>query len=209
MQFQLSNNRQPTNPQVAERLLYFQEHGAIQVADTFTAAGEDEAEFVFEGHRYIIAPRDDHYDRYVHALDTASAPFVKPDPDFSDNEVIVGVISRDARLLPQVMRSKQPKDGETLALVFKDMGRTIASIIKKSKVAPIAGSLALDRILVLRDESRVLLPPSVDFEQISDGTEDYLASQIEDQLLPVYEKFGGRALLQSFKVGLYDGDSRN
>lgn len=198
--------KKPTSHAVAEHLHYFEENGALPVTESFTVASEDEVEFIYKDHRYLMAPHDDHYDRYATVLMSAGVPYVKADPELSDDAVIVGEISRDARTLPQVMRSKQPKEGEILADVFLDMGHTIGSIIQTAKIAPTAGSLALDRVLVLREESRVLLPPSVDFEVANEHAADSVASSMEQQLLPRYEKFGGQTLLAAFKEGLYGVD---
>ena len=209
MSFTNPNFREPTNPEVSEYLHYFEANGAERVSDNFTVASPEEAEFIFDDHRYLMAPRDAHFKRYTEILKGSEAPFIGEAAEFSDEKIVVGEISRDARTLPQVMRSKQPNRGETLAAVFRDMGHTLGSIIDSSTFAPVAGSLALSRILVLRESSRVLLPPSVDFEVANDDSREKVVAHITKELLPVYEKFGGLVLLDAFKQGINYDDSRS
>lgn len=146
------NKRTPSDPEVANHLEFFVAHGAEPLADAFSVASHDEAEFVYEERRFLIAPQDEHYLRYASVLMRAKAHYVGADNNFTDLQVVVGEIPRDARTLPQVMRSKQPNSGETLAGVFNSMGSMFRSIVEKSGAAPVASTVSLKNILVLREK---------------------------------------------------------
>lgn len=190
------------NDPVATRVQDLLDHGAVPLNPAFTVATTDEAELVYNDHRLLVCENGEGYHTYVDVMDRAALPYVANNPALGSEEVVVGEVPRDARILSTLIRSVQPHNGEDVRDVFNILGRSVKQIIDNNQVVPSPDSLDLDRILVVRTNLSVLLVPPVDFTPVTDTSTAEISAAINKQLTPKYDRFGATALLASFRDGL-------
>jgi hypothetical protein len=198
-------NVAPLNPEVAAMRDTLLKHGAEAIDPAFATAGPDQAELIFANKRLLITPRDDEYATYAAVMQRAELPY--PTDTTGSPTVVIAEIPRDARTLPQVMRSKQPSGGRIIRDVFETVGQSLDRIMQAAQVSPAAGQVALRKMLILRSENEVMLMPPLAFVPVESGTKPALVDEMAAQLLPEYSRFGGEALLDAFKRGLKHGNN--
>src|SRR4051812_39070853 len=111
------------SPEVAARLYELMEAGAVPVEPSFSVASPEQAEIIFQDRRFLITPNDAVYQRYVAEMSAAGLRFVDDTSGLGNAEVVVGEITRNARAIPQVIRSRQPRTAKTLNEIFFALGR--------------------------------------------------------------------------------------
>ena len=188
--------------QVQDRLRGLTGQGAVPVEPTFSTAAEGQGDVVYQGRRFLVTPHDADYDTYVAALQGAGLPYVENDPTLGTEQVVVGEISRDARLLPQIRLSVQPESGLNSRDVFYMFGRAVNRVIAANNLAPRPEDVSLRRTMILRAQAEILLTPPIRFEPLSEGTVGNIVDNLHNELTSRYEKFGIDALMRAFTEGL-------
>lgn len=203
------NIEQMGNRQVRERVDWLVHMGAKEVDPAVTVAGFGQAEVIVEDERFFITPNDGSYARYVDVMTKAEIPFVENSPHLGDHDVVVGRIKRNARSIPQILRSKQPRGGEVIYGVFSRIGSELGEIAKTSGVVPAMGRIPLRQMLVLPAEAgKVLFTPPVEFSQAAANFEEELVVGMANELSPEFDRQSDLNLLRAFAEGLYDSTSR-
>ena len=193
------------NSEVEARIrLLTAEMGGRLVIPSFSAADRTQGDMIVSERRLFVTPNDHKYKKYVQVLAAAGMPHVKNDTEFGDQQVVVGEISRDARVLPLVIRSKpSTESGTTPRDVFRTLGARIGSLIVGQGIVPEypRGSV-LDRVLVLRREQEVMLLPGIQFIPVDDVNKDLVVTNVAQSLHRDYERFDTTPLIYAFKTGL-------
>lgn len=198
-----------SNPEVAARVVEMVQDGAALIEPSFSVASESQAEVIYKDRRYLITPNDDSYKHYVAEMEGSGLRYVKNDSELSTQDLVVGEITRTARAIPQVLRSAQPRGGQTIREVFYAIGGTFNILAQQRNVGPKVGFVILQKMLILRGENEIMIAPPVEFEPISEESKQKLIEGMQSQLLPDYANFGGAALLKAFEQGLNNDTLRN
>ncbi len=160
--------------------------GFIQKAEelhkSFSAAGEGQGDLVYQDHRLFVTPRDKSYEQYARIMQGAGLPHIVADPELSTEQVVVGKIPRDARVIPQIIRSMPSREGATPRDVFLVLGQHLGAMATSSQTLPDAHAFHIDRVLALRNEVDVLLPPPVSFCEASSESVEAIVETVNDQL---------------------------
>jgi hypothetical protein len=193
----------PYFEKVAAHVQELQKAGAVTTITPFNVASKEQADLVFGGRRFLVTANDEGYRRYAELLRNAGVPYVSPSERYSTEDVVVGAIPRDARTLPQIIRGHQSERGGLRSTdVFYLAGNTLGKIATAESAIPRAGDISLGKMLVIREEEKVLLVPPLHFEGVDAEGVTRVLEAVQDQLFPEYERFGAVALLQSFERGL-------
>jgi hypothetical protein len=202
----LTSSSTTPNHHVAMKLQELIDSGAQPVESAFSPGIPGQGDLVHQGRRLFITANDDEYQRYATILSRAGLPFIANDPVLGDEHVVVGEIDRDARLLSQIIRSRQPEGGPTRDDVFFALGSSVQRLIETGGVAPAAESLSVGRTLVLRARQQILFTPPLHFSPVTERTTPALMDAMARELAD-YARFGGAAMLNSFGRGLGHGGS--
>lgn len=201
-----STHQMFSSPELEALLRDLTAAGAVPVEDSFSVAGPNQAEVIFNQRRYLLTPKDETYARYVTEMSEAGLRYVSNDYELGNDSVVAGEISRTARAVPQVLRGNQPRRGQTINEVFYTIGRSLGILAQRRKLAPKAGVVVLQKILILRGENDIMITPPLEFEPVAEFTKQTLIEGMHSQLFPEYARFGATALITSFEKGL-DNDS--
>lgn len=191
---------------VQERVDELINNGAIPVEAAFSPTVVGQGDLVYHGRRFLITPNDEAYRLYAATLERAGLPHVVNDPELGDADVVVGEISRDARVLEQVMLSVQSESGMNSRDAFRMFGQAIRRIIAADNVVPRVEDLSAKRAMILRAQAEVLLTPPLLLEPASDEAMRRLVDNLGNELVTQYGKFGAHALGIAFKEGLDNVD---
>lgn len=191
-----------TNEQVLDRYYDLASQGAVVVEASFSVAGQGRADVIYDGRRLLITPNDEDYATYADVMQRSGLPYVANDSGLGDESVVVGLLPRDVRSFPKVMRGLQADGGVNAVSLFFEAGRSIDHMINIAKVAPAIADISISRTLVLRDRGEVLWVPPIQFETVDEETKNDLLTSMGEQLNTGYARFGAVALLRSFEQGL-------
>lgn len=197
-----STHQKSSSPAVEALLHDLTEAGAVPVEASFSVAGPDQAEVIFNQRRYLLTPNDEAYARYVTEMSEAGLRYVSNDSEIGNDSVVAGEISRTARAVPQVLRGNQPRGGQTINEVFYTIGQSLGILAQRRQLAPKAGLVVLQKILILRGENDIMIAPPIEFEPVTESTKQTLLEGMHSQLFPDYARFGATALINSFEKGL-------
>lgn len=195
----MSNNHEITQQRIHDLII----DGAVPIDKAFSVANADQADLVYRDVRLLLTPNDDEYVQYTATLEAAQLPYVTNDPVLGNEQVIAGVLPRDARSIPKIMRSIPSDTGLNPNDVFYLLGRSLAKMNQTSNVVPAVASISLKRILILRELGEVMWIPPMAFEAGNEQTQPRIIEQVRDQLYPEFAKFGAVALLESFERGIH------
>lgn len=191
-----------TNSNITDTMNRLNTAGAVPVIRSFNVAAVGQEDIVFNEHRYLITANDENYRRYVELLSKAALPYIVNDPSLGDAEVVVGEITRDARTLPQIMRSTQSEGGMTSKDVFYRTGQMVGALATATGYIPDAKGFSINRTLILRDAAEIMLVPPVDFVPVDDDNKRQLLERVQQELWPEYARFGAIVLFNAFEQGL-------
>lgn len=97
-------------PNTAEYdLIRLLDAGTERITGSFSVAYVDQGEVLFEERRLLLTPRDDLYEQYKNVLQATGLPCVDAEPHLSVGGAVIGEIPREARTMPQIIRSVQPE----------------------------------------------------------------------------------------------------
>lgn len=182
----------------------FMRNGAEKLSLSFGVAGPGQAEMVYQGRRFLLTPNDSLFASYTDTLAGNNIEHLSPDSTYSTHEVIVGEIPRDARTLPQIMRSIQPTNELTINDVFFALGKRLNDLSSERGVLPAAHDLYLKGIMLMRSRLQLLMLPPVEFLPVTEHGKEATVENIKSQLMNGYLRFNSGGLLASFTAGLYE-----
>lgn len=194
------------NLSVQLKIAEMQSAGAQHAAPNFNVAGINQGDLVFNDSRWLVTPNDELYRRYAETMDQAGLPYIQNDPSLGSDSVIVGQFPRSARTVAQIIPSRQPTDGGlTTPDVFYLIGSSIHRIEQTTGTTPDPADLHIRRILLLREQAKILLVPTLRLLSYSSEINTETLGTLERQVSTGYAPFGTIALMRSLSRGI-DGE---
>ncbi len=189
--------------EVQARVEALQLAGAETTAPNFNVAEANQGDVIWGDKRWLVTPNDDGYLHYKSVMEIAGLPYIENDPDLGDELVVVGQIPRSARTIAQIIPSMQPTGGGlTSQDAFYMIGHSIHQIEARANLTPDPESLNIRRILLLREQAKILLIPTIRFVHLTNTSIDEVAESMRGQLARDYSRFGTVALVGSLQRGL-------